>query len=195
MNLQDFCAKDEQKQNRLSKPFSHGKYSFASDGHMLIRVPRLLEVTKGLPDFMESKFTEFVTGDCLTPIPDYEQEKKKCSICRGTGKVEECPECKGIGEVYFQNIYNDYEFECLTCNGHGEVSGGKNACEECEGTGQVYADRWAGIDIGNKRIGLRLLDKIKELPGVMLGNCSGDDKAPVMFRFDGGDGLLMPMTK
>lgn len=195
MNLQDFCAKDEQRQHELNDPFSHGKYSFASDGHMLIRVPLLLEVTKGLPGFMESKFTEFATGDCLTPIPEYKQEKKKCSICRGSGKAEECPECKGLGEVNFENDYNDYEFECQTCHGHGEVSGGKNTCEECEGTGQVYVNRWASINIGNKLLGLRLLDKIKDLPGVMLGDCSADDKAPVYFKFDGGDGLLMPMIK
>ena len=61
--------------------------------------------------------------------------------------------------------------------------------------GERYVQEFPYVDIGDIRLGIRLLDKIKDLPGVRLGPVDGADRKQVVFCFDGGDGILMAMQK
>lgn len=56
-------------------------------------------------------------------------------------------------------------------------------CENCNGTGVVPKDHYEHVDIGNVRLGKILLDKIKDLPDIMLGPVDSE-KEPVGFKGD-----------
>jgi len=196
MDLTSFCSLDREMPT-FSKPFSHGDFTYASDGRMIIRVPRIPEISSAKPDALKLEKLGFpADGECVTEFPEYEAlERHKCPICKGYGKVEECPECDGEGSVEFDNGYHMYSADCKSCGGRGAVSGGNEKCSNCNGTGRSYADGWAHVDIGDVRLSARLLDKIKDLPNVKLGPVDGAERKMVAFSFDGGDGVLMGMVK
>lgn len=99
----------------IKEPFSQGDKSYATDGHIIVRVSRLKDVEerKDTPD-VEKLFGEaFVPCDLWEKIPDLpEPVYEQCCGCGGTG----CGECGGkgkhevprvtqIGGQRFQNRY------------------------------------------------------------------------------------------
>ena len=190
--LESFCT-DERSSLRV--PMNQHGYTFATDGHVLIAVPELEEYKDNecVPDFKQFLHNKECHGPWLPVVDPYPSlETIPCTFCNGTGQLDECPECDGSGEVGFDNDYNEYEFECKTCDGDGKVTG---KCERCDGLGKVY-DQKTGMDIGRQRFQPKLLHKISTLPGIEI--CVDFAKetyiaAPI--RFEGGWGLIMPMMK
>lgn len=211
--LKPFCCEDPDKEG-ICKPYSWGEYTFATNGHMQIRVPRLADVPENEKapaiEFKESNFVgkhylkepaEWLPVPAVTAIPQI------CSVCEGTGEAAVCPECNGNQCVDFSNTFNEYgSFDCKTCNADGQISlrGVKRlksynyhfeeireACGSC-----TFGKVWPmdGTVINGVKIKDQFLSLISDLPGVEIGVFS-DPLEVVLFRFDGGDGLIMPMRQ
>ena len=211
--LQLFCCEDETKTN-ICTPYSRGEYTFATNGHMQIRVPRLAEV----PENEQAPVIEISEKDPVgknylkdpaewVPVPAVTVNSEPCKACGANGKGVECPECQGDGYVELSTDWNDYDGQdCKTCGGNGQISEagyerlkGFKAwmpepkpvkCDACY-NGQIWP--MAGEIVSGVKINVRYLDLIGKLPGAQLGVFGEWDVA--RFRFDGGDGLVVPMRQ
>lgn len=190
-DLQKFCGPPEFDQLGTDKPWSRDIYTFATNGHILIRVKRLNDV----PENPKSPSTFRLWPNQLpsfVEIPDLpEPEFDTCKECGGTGKIFTCPECDGSGVVAFENKYNNYECDCESCNGSGKAKGHDQICEKCDGTGKI--EKTVKIKVGNCFFSDRYLALIKELPGNKFAPHETNQMGAGYFSFDEGDGVLMPM--
>jgi molecular chaperone DnaJ len=93
-----------------------------------------------------------------------------CEPCRGSG-VEPgssrvtCPQCKGRGQLRYQQGFLTVARPCPQCGGEGQIT--KNPCKTCKGEGRVAAERTL---------------KVKVPPGV-------DDGAQMRLTGEGEGGL------
>ncbi|HAR45674.1 MAG TPA: hypothetical protein DCS42_12300 [Nitrospiraceae bacterium] len=132
-----------------------------------------------------------------TEIPNSRQIE--CKSCDGTGKVITCEDCAGDGEVEYtyeslSGKTYDADLECPVCEGRGKINGNGERCEVCEGQGFTIENVPVKVLAIGLSISNHLLRRVRDLPGIMI-SVKGrvDDLPPVRFRFDGGDGLIMPM--
>lgn len=181
-DLTPFCCDDNSKSN-ITHPWTGEGYTQATNGMILIRVSPV--------DGVKPSETAPVTGSLF---PKHEPSDwvevsgiklaatETCPVCNGEVGTVKCPECHGDGEVEFENRYNDYTVECKTCEGEGEIR-----CRNCSGAGKVD-----GINtVGEAKFSTVLLRLLVPLPNCRIGVVN--DCAPAWFRFDGGDGLIMPI--
>ncbi len=160
--LQTFCSTDETRAI-LMKPWSVGDKTVATDGRILVIVPRIPDVAEN----DKAPKLEAVTVDVIpksepSPLPDKlpEPDMQDCTFCYG--------------------------------DGHVEIGGGKSVrCEECEGEKQYR--KAIPIKVGTQNLSDLYLEKIKDLPNLKIFNHATDDSGAATFTFDGGSGLLMPI--
>lgn len=86
------------------------------------------------------------------------QRWKDCSECGATGSASKnrstCPECKGSGQVRFQQGFFSISKTCASCGGTGQFV--SDPCQACEGAGKqqvpgtVSVKIPAGVDSGNR---------------------------------------------
>lgn len=160
VDLKPFCG-DNDIRYYLNEPFSEGEFTYATNGHILIRVPRRDDIPeeKTMSDRAPKLFVDFAMQKSLD-IPEV--------------PAPEMVDC-----------------ECVTSNGDLSETEVLQKCEDCGGTFKV--ELWGvGIDLGDSRFALRYLRLLKTLPNCKISP-NGQKQAP--FKFDGGDGLLMPMRK
>jgi len=107
--LQKFSASDQWGVHDFTLPFSHGEWTYATDGKIIIRVPRLNEV----PDSKNAPHPELLwsqkTVQNFVPVVVSEFRKagfEQCNVCLGLGKEHDCPDCECI---------------CYECEGKGRV--------------------------------------------------------------------------
>jgi len=198
--LLSFCEQKGSGRDALSLPFSCDGYTFATDGHICIRVALDTCVVSHpeAPKTMDKIFITCEDESKYINIPEIEGVSLcvDCSSCEGKGKISVCPECEGSGEVHFENDYNEYECDCDSCFGTGRYKGSKAAsedCEDCNGTGKITKD--IGIDIGTRHVTARLLGIIKNLPSAKIAPEATDGFKPIPFKFDGGCGILLPRRR
>lgn len=104
--LMEFC-KNAGNENFRS-PYSIGDYTYATNGNIFIKVPRMAE-------FSENP---------QAPDPekvDYGEVKAWYLVKIETPQTVRCPECLGAGIVYFETDYNEYEINCKSCDGTGRM--------------------------------------------------------------------------
>lgn len=98
MNSQDlrqFCGTDEQRTS-IQAPFTRGPFTYATNGHVLVRVPRLDDVPQieGTPHaeviFDKAARQEVGPPPVLT-LPPYETEE--CDACSEGEAIHDCPNC------------------------------------------------------------------------------------------------------
>ena len=186
--LHTFCG-----DNILEEPWTDGEWTCASEGHIALRVPRVDTITKPQPVELQNDFPwqPDIDGEWVK-IPEYKIPRKiKCKSCLGTGHVATCPECDGEGGVTFENGFHEYDFECLTCYGTGVVKGEGVECKECGGTGLVYPVKSIQVKFADIIVNGFLLEKLKQLDGIMLFSVSRDDLC--WFKFAQGHGVFMAM--
>ena len=109
-HLTTFCSLEENRRS-LNTPWSEGAYSYASDGRVIIRIPRLADVPerdsapknldqqlfKGFPlAFPFSSITEPVSADYNKCTKCYGSGERTCSEC---GTTHTCDQCKGNGQL------------------------------------------------------------------------------------------------
>lgn len=162
--LQPFCSTYEGRP-RLQKPFSRGEFTYATNGHILVRVPRLPEVAE---DFdapaVEVTFAAIDNAVALAPFPPALPEIKtvECGDCDEEGQaVHDCPDC-----------------QCV--------------CETCGGTHRYEPD--TSISIAGAYFNLKYIRQIAALPHARFQVETPKD-SPNYFEFDGGIGCVMPMTR
>lgn len=160
MDLQLFCG-NEPDREYLQTPFSHGGFTYATNGHIMVRVPQVAGVRKqtkdgtwdapmkGLP---EATFSPLAHN----PLPDH--PLGPCTICAGEGYQHDCPDC--------------------SC-----------ACPACKGSGNAYPD--VSTTVRGHIFALRYVAMMLALPGVEIADKTGQEM-PLLFKFDGGFGALMP---
>jgi molecular chaperone DnaJ len=84
---------------------------------------------------------------------------EKCERCEGKGaepgsSAATCPQCRGRGEVLYQQGFLSVRRTCGNCNGAGQII--RNPCRECRGEGFKQSNRKlkvnipAGVGDGNR---------------------------------------------
>ncbi len=168
-DLQRFCSEDDSRKDTIGLPFSEGEWTYATDGRILLRVPRLADVPENpkAPKNVQKNIFD------LNPISEQWQkvpvqlpplyEGEKCDLCRGEGQ---------------------HECEC----------GNVHDCDRCQGTGLLPV-KGKPIDIGGVHsVSHIYLHKIRDIPGIEI--CASTNGTPhaLGLRFDGGgEGRLMGM--
>lgn len=171
MNLQPFCEQDPDQaitREWLLNPYSLGDWTYATDGRLIVRVPRRLEVPenpKAHPRSAEM-FNEIVAPELIEvppvviPIVAEEDDRDDCEACDGRGTVHNCPSC-----------------HCT--------------CRDCDGSGYENPLLKLSFGIGANAFSGKYIARIRGLPGLKIS--LPDAEKPMRFAFDGGDGILMPL--
>ena len=138
IDLQPFCGRDA-PQAWLERPVSRGNWTWATDGHILVRVPRRPEISEN-PDAAHVEHI-WSKGACTVwraPLP--------CML--PAHRTEDCPRCAGTGR----------ERDCLD---------GTSPCGRCDGSGVI--EFAAPVAVGAGLIHLRHAHLIVSLPAVEIG--------------------------
>lgn len=104
--LIEFCKNVGNKDMRL--PYSIGDYTYATDGMIFIKVPRIAEFQEN-PEAPDPEKIEY--GEVKAWYP----------VNIETPQMITCFECLGEGTVYFETEYNEYEIKCKSCDGAGKM--------------------------------------------------------------------------
>jgi hypothetical protein len=160
------------------RPFARDGFCWATDAVILVRIP--LETVNSVPRPGE------------VPYPDV--------LAAWTGKTK--PVQVGFNaDAMFVTWEPPRDIEsdlCWVCGADGRMvcteCNDESRCPCCYGVGKVYWPRT--LMIGTAKIQTRYYELIGELPSptfVIPG--PGEDQNAISFRFDGGEGLLMPLGK
>ncbi|MCK4620690.1 MAG: hypothetical protein KAT62_00605 [Desulfuromonadales bacterium] len=189
VDLLMFCHPETKS---IGSPFSVGEYTFATNGSIIVRVPRMAEFPEvnGAPEPNKLPFWDHDEQTVWDDLPAYDTaERKPCESCQGAGKQHACAECDGEGEVEFSTAFSNYECECKSCLGDGFLPSGNNACSCCFGSG-INLD--IPVKYSNRSISMKFLEMMQTLPVVKI--CPhGEYYEAFRFTFDGGCGAVMPM--
>jgi hypothetical protein len=86
--------------------------------------------------------------------------------------------------------------DCATCEATGQHEcdcGHAHPCTPCGGTGKITRELKAKVEFGKHTLAGHYVELASTLPGVVARESAGDKKEPVRLKFDGGDGVLMPL--
>lgn len=171
IDLSPFVSKDESRPS-ICAPFSIGEWTYATDGRILIRVPRREDVPEN--PSAPQKATTLIPTDVgpFVPLPEFEE--------------------------YPLHLL-DNEKECQACEGHGYIAcptcGNEERCEVCYGSGMLdNAPPYVAVQIGEHHFSNHYLTLLKGLPNVKIA-VNEKEESPAAFQFDGGAGCLMPMRR
>jgi hypothetical protein len=173
-DLKPFCSKDESRIS-INTPFIQDGFTYATDGRMLLRVRSALECAPpiGNPPKIGPYF-QFPPEDAKPLAFDFSK------LGDQPGLVD-CEDCGGSGY-----------WNCSHC-GTRDVE-----CENCDGAGKV-TPKENSVEIAGRHYNPLFLRRIAKLPKVewvdWLATVASNETAPGTFRFDGGEGLLMPLKK
>lgn len=162
IDLSPFCSKEELRPF-LHTPFSHGEWTYATNGHIAIRVPRRSDMpgdSNAPGEKIEAMFA--AAGNLeMRPMPRFEwppRETSDCSACEGRGTAHTCPNC-----------------EC--------------PCQRCDGSG-ISGSVVSG-NLGPAIFDAKYLILLMKLPEAEVPS-EPSTTEPMPFIFTGGCGLLMP---
>ena len=156
---------DDADPSYLHKPFSYEDFTYATDERIMVRVPRRENVPELSADNPIKDPTKPMQGFGTVRFAP----PPPYSIPTGSDEVK-CPSCEGRG----------LEHDCPDCT---------CICAKCEGTGALKTS----TTVGSINFDLNYLRQVLALPGVEIAE--PQDRAPLYFRFTGGDGALMPLTR
>lgn len=184
--LEQWCTDDPRYSGvDISSPFSRGKYSYATDGHALIRVDRIADIPErdDVPD-IKGCISDHDTLGGWVDVPSYDVDPLyHCHACKGSKKAILCPIC--LGEGGFEATGKD----CGNCKTVGYLPSKGFACPLCKGTGIRLG---VPIYVARNKVNMIYLEQVKRLPGIKFSD-RGNKGEPFRFKFDGGCGLIMPM--
>lgn len=183
--LKRFCS-DETARLVLTEPFSWEQYTYATDGKLCIRVPRMAEVTT------ESNIITVLPWDIdeISGWQDMPQgyqvpPRKWCPSCMGFKKIQPCLDC-------------EFRMDCEDPENCGELMTLGEPCTWCGIDGKVYLEIYFRVKMRECETELNgeYLELLRILPGTIW--LAPDPKDPnhacVRIRSSAGwDGMLMPM--
>lgn len=168
IDLQQFCAGLDDRPH-LRRPFTKGDYTYATDGRIMVRVPA-----------DAAPFDPCDRADIPVEPPFVKlAEATFAKVEHGTlpllpgDKQEECDDCDGRG----------HEHECPNC---------ECKCDSCGGSGEQTVRPKISTEIAGCTINLRYALMMLALPGVEVAQ-NGKKGDPLLFRFDVGVGVVMPI--
>jgi hypothetical protein len=168
LDLDKFCHPTRPE---LARPFSFGDWTLAANGHIAVRVPRRSDVAEN-PD---------------APAALALKEFEKANIAKI--RYRPPPPFELVEPFEWQE-----EFECGYCHGSGTAHACpdcKCKCQVCDGAGKQTIERFRTAALGRAHYQAKYLSWLQALPGLQLGSTHRQN--PLAFRFDSGDGLLMPV--
>lgn len=190
--LRAFCDTGSERRV-VQAPFSLDAWTYATDGSIIVRVPRLPEVAE-LPNRLLTPpelFANNPPGPLWYPVPTLPPAPMAvpCSRCGGKAKPV-CPACHDTGEVSFEFWHGATRYTadvtCPVC--HGEVR-----CGRCDGTLIERRDEEPPVELGPALFAPKYIRLLAALPHCEMAPSNASDVCRV--RFDGGDGLVMPMRR
>lgn len=179
MKLGRFCCRPDKTVHHrefLAQPFSAGGFTYASDGHICVRIPEVagsiaypappenFDIKKLFDVFPDkAKWHSMLRHSLPAPVTI------ACPTCKGRGRTHECPRC-----------------QC--------------PCFHCDGATRIYDDPSAsGVEVLGKVIAVRyfrLMAELRNLRVAPMENPTHQD--PLPFSFQDGyldcQGLLMPLN-
>ena len=172
---------------------------YASNGHVAIR----MRTPAGTPDSATNSRVNFNSKNVWSmydqsgrwmpwPDPDYEVGRVDCGTCKGTGRLDwnVCPKCDGKGSTECGECGANKT--CEKCDGEGSLSSGQ--CPDCQGQTKIQRPKYQPI--GGTFINVKYDKLIRALPGAeLLENPERPAMSAIPFRFEGGEGLVMPMRR
>lgn len=192
IDIKMFCDPSRAK---LSKPWSKGGYTYASDGKILIRVPRIEGIAEGGGPDVSKLILDYRGVEVWHPLPDLTgiETHRTCPDCDGAGKYPECPDCDGDREVKYTYEARDGETHTITGDCPVCESGSFDVvCKTCDGDRKVENRFTVEIADTGLRITVARIARLATLPNVTLG-VSATDQDHVRIRFDGGCGITQTM--
>lgn len=201
IDLAKFCSFDRHR-SHLSAPFTIGDYTYASNGHIGIRVPRRDDVPEGDPKTLSLAKT-FADGDALEfrPLPDVPiappLDLPRCQTCRSSGKIVDCELCGGTGEHKCDCEHCDRG--CDDCDGYGNAPAGFNAepaevrvCDDCDGFGRKHDERCVRL-FGKTVLRLRYFNHAQDVDGPREVGIADSAESAVFFRMPECMIAIMPL--
>lgn len=167
IDLKQFCSV-EPRRTTLLQPWSGGEYTYASNGHILVRVKRVDGVDTEQPkmtDMVESWLAKAPT-EPMVPMPVVELpdiEWVDCLSCEGNGVAHP---------------------DCQTCN---------CLCEDCEGKGKLEGARHL-VRYGDDYFNAKYWRMIMGLRDPYIATAVNSLKH-FHFTFYIGHGIVMPLHK
>jgi hypothetical protein len=172
LDLQQFCSTEQFRFN-LHKPFSYGAFSYASDGIIAIRVARRDDIPEAkearIPETLDEWFSKLKGAPFESDMPVLPDDEE-------SETMEQCQECDGRGKKH----------DCPDC---------ECFCDECNGTGVQTTTKEITIDAFGSIFRLKNLRRVLRLPGIEIAVDRVRPLEPIFFRFNGGDGVLMPRSR
>ena len=188
--LDRFCGIEDLRE-WLNAPVLIGGTVYRSNGHILVCAPpeagREYATNEwGVKREPDKLMAQWRDGE-FAPLPKL-PHPQTCLFCKGAGflPMSKCTDCKGEGT--FRHGWHEYD--CKECDGDGRVrdddNGTLSACHGCGGLGHERSS----FKVNDVSFDLVYLHWIAALPNPLVAVRGKAD--PLTFRFDGGDGLLMP---
>jgi hypothetical protein len=171
IDLRQFCHSDPVKPRpELQHPFSCGAYSYATNGEIMVRVPKREDAAENpaAPNEKAARLFEHYMPRKLRcrPAPQFDlvepfewEEESQCGRCEGSGRNQHCPSC--------------------SCK-----------CSKCGGTGKLTISNWRRATVAGVTYQAKYLSWLQSLPDLKLG--PPRTTRALAFQFTGGEGLLMP---
>lgn len=190
--LQPFCSNDPHR-FMLHAPFTRGEWTYATNGKIAIRVPKIEGVPEGEVG-AEKVFPVSPRGvECLVPSDLPEDTKLECTDCKGLGRTLKCSKCNGSG--VFECDECGHVADCKICNGVGSIPSSQlehPACDVCDGLGHCFKP--VSVQVGSARFfsnHLRLIAGLPELK-ILVNPTEGESS---FFHFSGGEGVILPVSQ
>ena len=101
-DLQRFCASEDDPWPHLRQPWSHGERTYATNGHILVYVPRIAEIPENAKAPDTTRLLENATSGEWVLVPETAMPQDvPCEWCEGSGRYpldrrHECGECDGM---------------------------------------------------------------------------------------------------
>ncbi len=137
IDLKPFCSTDPYREY-LHAPWSRDDWTYATNGHVLIRIPRTDAADNEKAPNAGKLFDQYPLPVDMRPMPTFElpvATSIECAKCDGSGKEHDCPDCN--------------------CE-----------CEECGGSGESWEK--VSVGIGDVSFAARYMRLIAALPGAAV---------------------------
>lgn len=171
IDLQRFCARGFS--SPYARPSSYGDYSYATDGVIAIRVARRADVAEGAKPLSQRKIEAVFASADARAVAFIGLAGAALPVNKSPYEI--CKRCHGLG--YTPGHDGDDETgDCVACGGHGS-SGVRRS-----------------IRLGGVPFDADLIEFILSLPGIDAERQPPAGE-PMLFRFAGCDGLLMPLSR
>ena len=163
IDLTKFCSDaDSYMSDKTGKPWTRGDWTYATNGHVIVRLPAIAEFpdNKEAPNASSLQWSTVVTDDQWMKADQIKLEQDDCEACHGGQEpVHDCPHC--------------------ACE-----------CESCD-NGKVFDN--PSVKVGSKTVQSKYLALLQSLPGILFAPDATSKEQVIPFKFDGGEGLLMPL--